>query len=216
MAPWLLLAPALAVSTPTEIPDPRNEDGWLVDQADVLDAEQEKALSAELRSVLSQKGAEVLVVTVDTVEGDPSIFADELFRQWAPGRVNQDRGALIVVVEDSKALMVNAGIGLMADLTNPWVQQMQSEVMIPALQKGDIPGALAAGVAAIRDRVGASTRAYADQPGAEEDKPLLPLWVWITAAGAGVLGLLWAAVRVMAPPTDDEVPDLSDLDNRKP
>lgn len=121
MAPWLLLAPALAATSPTEIPDPRDSDAWIVDQAEVIPAEEEAALNAELLSVLRQKGVEVIVVTLDTVEGDPAEFANELFRTWSPGRVNQDRGVLIVLVEDSKALMVNAGIGLMADLTTPGV-----------------------------------------------------------------------------------------------
>ncbi len=218
MAPWLLLAPALAASSPAEIPDPRNADRWLIDQADVLPDDAERTLNGELQSVLQQTGVEVLVVTLETVEGDPSVFADDLFRLWSPGRVNQDRGVLIVLVEDSKALIVNAGLGLMADLTNPWVQEMQAQTMIPALQKGDIPGALSGGVAAIRDRIGASARTYEEQVKAakeEEDGPILPLWAWITAAGLGVAGLLYAAVKIASPSTEDQLPDFGDNDNRR-
>lgn len=217
MAPWLLLAPALAATSPSEIPDPRDADAWIVDQAEVIPPEDEAALNAELTGVLREKGVEVIVVTLDTVPGDPAEFANELFRTWSPGRVNQDRGVLIVLVEDSKALMVNAGLGLMADLTTPWVEQMQAESMIPALQQNDTPGALKAGVAAIRDRVGAATRAYEEQPGAPvEEGPLLPLWVWLSAAGLGVLGLLYAAFKMAAPDTDDQLPpDYGDSDKRR-
>lgn len=212
MAPWLLLTTAYAVNSPTDIPDPRDTDGWIADQANVIADADEARLNKDLLGVLQDKGVEVLVATVDHVDGDPGVFATTLFRQWAPGRVNADRGVLIVLVEDSKALSVNAGVGLMADLTDPWVQQMQADVMIPELAKGDTTAAIEAGIGAVRDRIGAATRAYADQAAPEEPAMTdrVPLWAWLSAAGVGVLGLIYAAARMLTGSGDDDdlPPDL--------
>jgi len=220
MALWLLLAPAFAVSAPSEIPDPRNGDAWIADQANVIADADEARLNKDLLGVLQDKGVEVLVVTVDHVDGDPGVFATDLFREWSPGRVNADRGVLIVLVEDSKALSVNAGVGLMADLTDPWVQQMQTDVMIPELQKGDTTAAIEAGIGAVRDRIGAATRAYQDQAAPQEASVTdrVPLWAWLGAAGVGVVGLIFAAVRMLTGSGDDDddvPPDLGDIPPRR-
>ena len=182
----------------------------------IADAD-EARLNQELLGVLQEKGVEILVATLDHVEGDPGVFAQELFRQWAPGRVNQDRGVLIVLVSDSKALAVNAGIGLMVDLTDPWVQEMQTTAMIPALQQGDVTGAVGAGVSAIRDRVGASTRTYAEQMGEEEPglTERVPLWAWLGGAGVGAIALLWAAARLLVGGSEDELPELPENDRNR-
>lgn len=206
MSLWLLLAPALAVSTPSEIPDPRATDTWLVDQANIVDDAAEKRLNEELLGVLQEKGVEVLVVTLDTVAGDPGAFAQGLFREWSPGRVNQDRGVLVMLVVDSKALAVNAGIGLAADLTDPWIQQMQAEVMVPKLASGDVTGAIEASIGAIRDQIGASSRTSELPPDEGEALDILPLWAWIALAGLGVLGLIVAGVKMASPDDDDELP----------
>lgn len=205
MLHWLLVSPAFAVSSPAELQDPRATDRWVVDQANVLDDDAEKALNRELLGVLQEKGAEVLVVTVDRVEGDPGLFALDLFRAWSPGRVNSDRGALILVVTETKSLAVNAGIGLMADLTDPWVASLQTDTMVPELAKGDVNGALTIGVAAIRDRIGSSNRTSAAPP--PEDPGLLaaiPVWGWIGLALVGVAGLIIAGVRMASGDDDDE------------
>ena len=205
MLSWLLVSAALAVSTPAELQDPRANDGWIVDQAGVLDDAQEKALNAELLSVLQQKGAEGLVVTVDRVDGDPGAFALELFRAWSPGRVNQDRGALILVVTESRSLAVNAGIGLMADLTDPWVASLQTDTMVPELAKGDVNNALVVGVAAIRDRIGSANQAYVPPPPTATGLlSRVPLWAWIALAALGVLGLVVAGIRMAAGDDDDD------------
>lgn len=45
---------------------------------------------------------------------------------------------------------------------------------------------------------------------------MFPLWVWLSAAGVGVLGLLYAAFKMAAPDTDDQLPpDYGDTDNRR-
>ena len=218
MALWLLLAPAFAVSAPSEIPDPRDSDAWIADQANVIADADEARLNKDLLGVLQDKGVEVLVATVDHVDGDPGAFATELFRTWAPGRVNADRGVLIVLVEDSKALSINAGVGLMADITDPWVQQMQADLMIPALQKGDTTAAIEAGIGAVRDRIGAATRAYEDQPAPAEAMMTdrVPLWAWLSAATAGVVALIYAAARLLTgSPEEEGPPDLGDEPPRR-
>lgn len=205
MLSWLLVSLAHAVSTPAELTDPRANDGWVVDQANVLDDAQEKALNAELLSVLQQKGAEVLVVTVDTVDTDPGEFALELFRSWSPGRVNQDRGVLILVVTGSRSLSVNAGVGLMADVSDPWVATLQTDIMVPELAKGDVNNALVVGIAAIRDRIGSGTKTYEPPPPTAMGlMSRIPLWAWIALAAVGVLGLVIAGVRMASGDDDDD------------
>lgn len=212
----LMVGAAFAVSTPEEVSDPRNRDAWVEDAANLLDEEAENALNATLLSVLQAKGAEVVVVTEEHVDGDLALFTSDLFAHWGVGRVNQDRGVLLVLVMDSKGLVINAGQGLIADLTQPWLADMQQTVMVPLLATGDVKGALDAGVAAIREQIGASERTY-EAPKASGVSAVLgavPLWGWVGAAVVGVLALLFAAFRMMAP--DDDGEDDLDVIGRGP
>lgn len=204
MLSWLLVPAAFALSSPSELQDPRTNDGWIVDQANVIDDAAEADLNRELLGVLQDKGAEVIVVAVDHVEGDPGAFATELFRAWSPGRVNGDKGVLIFMATGTQSLAVESGVGLMADLTDPWVASLQTDTMVPELAKGDVPAALHAAIAAIRDRIGSANRTT---PAPETDSGGLlgrvPLWAWVLLAAVGVLGLVVAGVRMAAGDDDD-------------
>lgn len=206
---WMLASAAYAVSSPSELADPRNTDAWVVDQANALDDKAEHDLNAQLRGVLRDSGVEVLVVIIDHVEGDPGAFATDLFRAWGPGRVNQDRGVLVVLFNDTHSMAVNVGIGLMADMNQPFLDSLQREIMAPKLASGDLIGALSDGATAIDRQIGAAARPYEMLP---EEKPSLfsriPLWAWLVGVGVGTIGLVLGAVRLLGDNggDDDAIP----------
>src|SRR5690625_2575305 len=71
---------------------------WVVDEAQLLSASQQKALAEMLQQFQEQKGAQIFILTVPTLEGeDIESFTLRVFEAWGGGRQSIDDGVLIVV-----------------------------------------------------------------------------------------------------------------------
>lgn len=195
----LLIQSALAVTSPSELQDPRTEQRWILDQADVISTEDEARLNDRLQRMYVTKGAETIVVTLDQLDGNADAFAQELFRDWAIGSRNLDRGALIVVVMGNEGLSVITGHGLSADMPPEWTRSFQMETLVPHLAQGDVAGAVEAGIVAMNARVGAASRVPAAyQPSESEGEEQGTLLAWILLAAVGLGGLGYIAWRILS------------------
>lgn len=210
MLPWLLVASALAVTSPEEVQDPRATEHWVTDQAGAVPDDAEARLNDSLQALYRDKGAEVAVVVLDRIEGDADVFSQDLFRLWGLGSRNRDRGALLLVAVQTENLSLITGLGLMSDLPSAWTAQMQVDTLLPKLGAGDIPGALDAGVAALTERIQPLPRVpeqfTVDASKAEEgfiDR--VPLVIWGALAAMGVVGLILAGWRLLGTGDDEDI-----------
>lgn len=201
----LLIQTALAVSSPSELVDPRTEQRWILDQAEVIAPEDEVRLNDRLQRMYVTKGAETIVVTLDQLDGNADAFAQETFRDWAIGSRNLDRGALILVVMGNEGLSVITGHGLSADMPPEWTRSFQMETLVPHLAQGDVAGAIEAGIVAMNARVGAASRIPTElQPSPEEGDDKRTLLAWIALAAVGLGGLGYIAWRILSEQVLDE------------
>lgn len=212
MLSWLLLSSAFAVTSPSEVQDPRATEHWVTDQAGALPDEAEARLNGALHALYRDKGAEVAVVVLDRIDGDADAFASELFRIWGLGSRNRDRGALLLVATQTENLSVITGLGLMSDLPSAWTAQMQMDTLVPHLGAGDVAGALDAGVAALAERIQPLPRVPEQYTAAAAAPPpeqglldSIPLAVWAALAGAGVIGLILAGWRLLGTGDDEDL-----------
>ena len=138
----------ILVQSVAQVPDPR-PGAHVADQAGVLDATALARLDAIAAALARDRGAEVMVVTVDDVPGTPKAFATELFNTWGLGRVGHDDGVLVLMVMGQRRLEIETGVGVEAALPAAWLATLQAERMVPAFKRKDIGGGLVAGLEGI-------------------------------------------------------------------
>ncbi|HLL21883.1 MAG TPA: TPM domain-containing protein [Kofleriaceae bacterium] len=150
-----LLAFVFSIVGVTEVPNPR-PNGWVTDQANVLDATTEARLNTLAETLYRTKQIELAVVTVDDVRGSPKQFATSLFAHWKIGNAQTNTGVLVLLVMGKRRLEIETGTGIEGALPADWLAKMQAGEMVPRFKQKDFPGGLVAGVQAIADHLGAA------------------------------------------------------------
>ncbi len=103
-----ILAPAALAKAPK-----RPENKYVLDSAGVLSSSVEKHIISGNERLFREYGAEVVVVTVDFLDGESiDDYAVELFNDWGIGSKERDNGILLVMAigEDNYYALSGAGI----------------------------------------------------------------------------------------------------------
>ncbi|MEA3041296.1 MAG: uncharacterized protein QOC65_785 [Sphingomonadales bacterium] len=131
--------------------------GRVVDQADVIPPERERALAARLQAVEREAGPQFVVVTVPTL-GGRSIeeYGTLLGNQWGIGDARRNDGVLLIVAPNERKVRIAVGYGLEASLTNARCAEIIDRDILPRFRQGDLIGGIEAGSAAILARLRAS------------------------------------------------------------
>ncbi len=198
-----LLGLALAL-TPADVPNPR-PGGWVADVAEVIPADQERALNERIDRLRVDRGVEIAVVTVPSVGGSttPKEFATALFAQWGIGSDERDDGLLVLLAVEERRLEMETGYGLEAALPDGWLGSMQAERMVPRFKRGDHGGGLVAGIEAVDERLRDEARAPVTGGRSGFSVPeiaavvavLAAIWVLVGLAATGVLAWQWRRAR---------------------
>jgi uncharacterized protein len=213
---WSLL---LAIGV-EDVPNPRQQNRWVSDTAQIIPAESEARLDALLERIHQQTQAEIAVVTVEVVSGTPKQFATALFNHWGIGSAERNDGVLFLMVMGERRLEVEVGYGLEDSLPDGWLGGMQTSSMVPRFKQRDFAGGLEVGVIEVGRRLGASelpdpstvpvvpvasapasnsvapgTIRHVPRPPAKPGTPW-PIYVFYGLLAAGGLGLLGGCVRV--------------------
>ena len=161
--------------------------GYVNDFAGVLRAPAKEKLAALCAEVDRKTGAQIAVVTVSSLEGQPvEEFSINLAMQWGVGPKQQARGVLILLAPNDRKYRVEVGYGLEAILPDGKVGGFGRE-MVPLLRQNDYGGAVtfmtervAAVIAADRG-VTLDTLSGATSPSSEPDNSLFPMSsiVWL-------------------------------------
>jgi uncharacterized membrane protein YgcG len=146
----VLLSLILSVS---EIPNPRNNNGWISDVAGMLSSEAENAIEQTLDNLERDLGVEIAVVTVENISLSPKEFATKLFNSWGVGKATTNNGVLLLLVRDQQRQEIEIGLGLEDVLSAPWLSEMQETIMTPRFKEGDFDGGIEAGISAIDARI---------------------------------------------------------------
>jgi uncharacterized protein len=124
--------------------------GRIVDQANLLTADQRQRIESKLAQFEQQTGDQVAVLTVDSLDGEAiEDYANKVGRAWALGQKGKDNGVLLLVAKQDRKMRIEVGYGLEPVLTDLQTKVIQDEVIIPYFKKGDFGGGIEAGVDAI-------------------------------------------------------------------
>ena len=121
---------------------PQPGDLYVNDFAQVLDGDEQAALTAILQDVRNQHGIEMTVLTVDSYKayntGDSSLesFSTNLFNDWGIGNATRNDGVLIFLALAEREVRVELGSGYEESM-NREAQVIITEFMIPRFREGE-------------------------------------------------------------------------------
>ncbi len=144
----LLLAPALAAR---DVPFLA---GRVNDTAGMLSPAARQRIEAKLAALEQQTGAQVAVLTVDSLDGAPlEDYSVQVAKTWKLGQQGKDNGALLLLVKNDRKMRIEVGYGLEPQLTDLQTHVILDEILRPAFQSGDYDGGIEKGVDAIASAV---------------------------------------------------------------
>ncbi|MBI4617026.1 MAG: TPM domain-containing protein [Planctomycetes bacterium] len=132
----LLAAFALAGSLGAEeLPIPAL--GWVVDQAELLTPEEEKALEGRLREIENSDGTQIAIFTLKSLEGKETIegYANRVFNTWGLGSAKNNNGVLVLLAVEDRAARIEVGRGLEGRLTDILSMRILEEAK-PSFREG--------------------------------------------------------------------------------
>lgn len=132
-----------------EFPQPTS-DFFVNDFADVIDADVEAELLQIGASLYTQTTAQVVVVTVDSLDGyEVGEYALELGREWGVGSEDSDNGVVLLMSVDDREITIQVGYGLEGAITDGKAGQILDNYAIPYLSQDDFSTGLAEAYKAI-------------------------------------------------------------------
>ncbi len=124
--------------------------GRVNDLADLLDDSFEARLEERLRALEEETGAQVVVLTVPSLEGDPiEDFSMRVVDTWKLGREGVDDGVLILIARDERRMRIEVGYGLEGALTDAQSGRIIDHLMAPRFRQGDFSGGVDEAVSAV-------------------------------------------------------------------
>ena len=124
--------------------------GRVVDEAELLSAEDEASLTATLQALEERTTDQLVVVTLKSLQGtDIDDYGYQLGRHWEIGQKDKDNGVLLIVAPDERAVRIEVGYGLEGSLTDAMSRVIIETAILPRFRDGDFPGGIRAGAAAI-------------------------------------------------------------------
>ncbi len=116
--------------------------GRVNDQANLLEDGFEGQLEERLRLLEEETGAQVAVLTIPSLEGDPlEDFSMRVVETWKLGRAGADDGVLILIARDERRMRIEVGYGLEPVLTDAEAGRIVSRMMAPKFRSGDLTAA---------------------------------------------------------------------------
>lgn len=162
-----LLLIAATVSLALEVP---YFAGRVNDLAGMLNDDFEVQLDARLRQLEEDTSAQVAVLVVPSLEGDPiEDFSMRVVETWQLGHEGVDNGILLLVARDERLVRIEVGYGLEGAITDAQSFRIISGLMAPRFRTGDFDGGVAAAVEAISSAIRGEAM---DLPDGQRDRGL--------------------------------------------
>ncbi|MEH6664194.1 MAG: TPM domain-containing protein [Brevundimonas sp.] len=193
-AVWLTALPAFSQTFPAL-------SGRVVDEARLLSAEREAALTERLERLEAETSDQLVVVTVNDLQGYPiEDYGYRLGRAWGIGQDEDDNGVLLIVAPNERKVRIEVGYGLEPILTDALSARIIHEEMLPAFREAGFERGITQGVDALitqmtLDEAEALARAQA----VERPEPGMIWGVLIIIAVFLVLGIIGAVSAARAP-----------------
>lgn len=161
---------------------PARPAGYVTDGAGVLSEQSRNRLDALLDELRQKTGAEIAVVTADSLDGrDVAEAAESLFRSWGIGSRGKDDGLLFLVVPRDRKARIEVGYGLEPLIPDARAGRILDERALPRFRAGDVDGGVTETTAVLAQIIaadrGVQLTGLPRSEGGDESLPLLPAMV---------------------------------------
>lgn len=124
--------------------------GRVNDLADMIPADAEARIEARLERLESERGAQVAVLTIPSLQGEVlEYYSLRVAETWALGRGEFDDGALLLIARDDRKMRLEVGYGLEPAVTDLASRRIVDDVIRPRFQQGDFGGGIEEAVSVI-------------------------------------------------------------------
>jgi uncharacterized protein len=168
--------------------------GYVSDFAQVIDAGSRARIETYCASVERSTGAEIALVTVPTLEGEPvDDVANTIYRAWGVGKKGKNEGVLLLLSIQDRRSRLEVGYGLEPILPDGFAGSILRE-MRPALREGKYGEAFAAAASTIGETVAKAKNTTIQERAPRQSRPAAPsseIPIGALVAGAVVLFLLF-------------------------
>jgi uncharacterized protein len=124
--------------------------GRVVDQADLLNPDQEADLTRRLETLEQASSRQLVVATVPDLQGYPiEDYGYRLGRHWGIGQSQANNGIILLVAPNERKVRIEVGYGLEPIMTDALSGLIINEQILPRFRDGDLAGGILAGADAI-------------------------------------------------------------------
>lgn len=144
------LAPSQAIHW-ADIPNPRQDNNWVMDKGNILSLESEAKLNQMISALEAKNGIEMVVVTVPEVHplGATEELAQALFTTWKLGKRGQNNGVMLLASKKEGRVAIEKGSGLRSDLTYEQVDNIIQTQITPQLERDNFDAGVVNGAQAM-------------------------------------------------------------------
>jgi uncharacterized protein len=185
---WALIVCAVA-ACPVDFAALKPE-GYVSDFARVIDSGSRAGLERYCARLEAQTGAQVAVVTLGTLAGEPvEDVANDMFRRWGVGQKGKNEGLLLLLVTQDHKMRLEVGYGLEPVIPDGFAGSIL-RAMRPALREGRYGAALTEAVHVAGSRIAEAKGVKLDTALPHRTRPRAPDIPWPVIAGGIAMLLL--------------------------
>lgn len=112
--------------------------GRVNDYAHLLNDSAIAGIEAELARLDTQDSTQIVVLTIDSLDGEPiEEFALKTAQKWLLGQNGIDNWALLVVARNERKIRIEVGYGLEGKLTDLLSGRIIRDIMVPEFKRGN-------------------------------------------------------------------------------
>ena len=158
--------------------------GRIVDEAQILSAEDRQQIEATLRELEGKSSDQIVVYTTPSLQGyEIEEIGYRLGRFWKIGQAGINNGILLIVAPNQRKVRIEVGRGLEPIMTDALSTMVIQNSVLPGFRRGDFPGGIKAGVRDIKDVLlgdaeEVKKRARSIKPQSRDPGDILPLIIF--------------------------------------
>lgn len=133
---------------------PQQPYAYVMDLAGIITPQAERTLNAYLRRLEELTTAQVVILTIDSLEGEPiEEFSIRLAERWKLGQKGKDNGLLIIIAVKDRKYRFEVGYGLEPVIPDSFAGSLGRRFFVPYFRQGPFSEGIILATKAIAEKI---------------------------------------------------------------